>query len=374
MSPVAMSHAHPPPMMQAAMLYGPEQVSIETLPVPAIRDHEVLVRIATATTCGTDLKVFLRGGHARMIRPPALFGHEWSGTIAAVGAQVRDFTVGMRVVGHNSAPCGRCYYCIHNLPNLCDDLVFLNGAYAEYIAVPERLVQKSLLPLPPEVSFAVACMTEPLSCVLYCLEQARFTMGDTVVINGDGPSGLMLAAMAHRRGARVILCGRAAPRLEVARQFGLTTIINYAAVPDQVAAVRALTDGGRGADVAIEAVGNPKVWEATVAMVRKGGQVIFYGGSPAGTSVQLDTHTLHYDQITVQGVFHSTPFHVRQALTVLADPTLPWASLITTTLPLARLPEAFALMLARQALKVAIEPTAMAEGSKTPEKQPSISA
>jgi L-iditol 2-dehydrogenase len=177
-----------------------------------------------------------------------------------------------------------------------------------------------------------------------------------VVVNGDGPSGLMLAAMAKWRGARVILCGRAPQRLALAQQFGAEAVVNYAAVPDQAEAVRALTEARRGADVAIEAVGRPEVWEATVAMVRKGGQAIFYGGCRRGTSVRLDTQALHYDQLALQGVFHNTPYHVRLALALLADGSLPGAALITHTLPLAQLPEAFDLMLTRQALKVALLP------------------
>ena len=348
---------HPNGSMQAAVLYGPSQVAVETLPVPDIGPGDVLVRVAAATTCGTDLKVFLQGRHARMLTPPSVFGHEFSGTVAAVGSQVRGFEPGMRVVSNNSAPCGCCYYCVRGQRNLCDDLVFINGAYAEYITVPERIVRTNLLRLPDDIPFPVACITEPLACVLHCLDLAHFDTGDTVVVNGDGPSGLMLAAMAKRRGARVILCGRAPQRLRVARQFGIEQLVNYAAVSDQVEAVRALTEDGRGVEVAIEAVGRPAVWETTTAMVRKGGQAIFYGGPPGGTSMRVDAPTLHYDQITLQGVFHNTPAHVAQALDVLADPALPWASLLSLTLPLARLPEAFQMMMAREALKVVILPT-----------------
>ena len=347
---------HPTGSMQAAVLYGPSQVAVETLPIPEFGPGDVLVRVAAATTCGTDLKVYLQGRHARMLTPPSVFGHEFSGTVAAVGPQVQGFEPGMRVVSNNSAPCGCCYYCGRGQPNLCDDLVFINGAYAEYIAVPQRIVRANLLHLPDDLPFPVACITEPLACVLHCLDLAAFAAGDTVVVNGDGPSGLMLAAVARRRGARVILCGRAPQRLRVARQFGIEWLVNYAEVPDQVQAVRALTEDGRGVEVAIEAVGRPEVWETTTAMVRKGGQAIFYGGPPSGTSMHVDAPALHYDQITLQGVFHNTPAHVAQALQILADPTLPWASLLSTTLPLGRLPEAFGLMMAREALKVIIVP------------------
>lgn len=340
--------------MQAAVLYGPSRIAVETLPIPDIGPGDVLVRVAAATTCGTDLKVYLQGRHARMLTPPAVFGHEFSGTVAAVGSQVRGFEPGIRVVSNNSAPCGSCFYCGRGQPNLCDDLVFINGAYADYVAVPARIVRTNLLRLPDDLPFPVACITEPLACVLHCLDLAAFAPGDTVAVNGDGPSGLMLAAMARRRGARVILCGRAPQRLQVAQEFGIEQLVNHAEVPDQVEAVRALTEAGRGADVAIEAVGRPDVWETTTAMVRKGGQAIFYGGPPGGTSMRVDAPALHYDQITLQGVFHNTPAHVAQALDILDDPMLPWTSLLSTTLPLACLSEAFELMMARKALKVVI--------------------
>jgi L-iditol 2-dehydrogenase len=342
--------------MQAAVLYGPQQVVLEERPCPPVGAGEVLVKVAVATTCGTDLKVFRQGGHPRMITPPALFGHEFSGTIAAVGGQVRHFREGMRVTANNSAPCSKCFYCHRGQPNLCDHLLFVNGAYAEYLLIPERVVQANLLALPVSLSHAVACLTEPLACVLHCLDLADVRPGDTVVVNGDGPSGLMLVAVAARRGARVILCGRAPQRLALAHQFGAEKVIDYTAVPDQVAAVRDLTEGQRGADVAIEAVGRPNVWQTTLGMVRKGGQVIFYGGCPRGTEIRLDTQTVHYDQLTLRGVFHNTPRHVRQALELLADETFPGRALITHTLPLARLSEAFDLMATRQALKVALHP------------------
>ncbi len=342
--------------MQAAVLYGPQHVTLEDLPLPSMGESEVLVRVATATTCGTDLKVFLQGGHARMITPPAVFGHEFSGTVVAVGRRCKG---SRKACG--SSPTTRPHVTaattvVVNLPNLCDDLLFINGAYAEYMVIPERVVHTNLLELPATLPFAVACLTEPLACVLHCLDHAALRPGDTVVVNGDGPSGLMLAAMARWRGARVILCGRAPQRLALAQQFGAEAVVNYAEVPNQVEAVRALTEAGRGVDVAIEAVGRPEVWETTVAMVRKGGQAIFYGGCRRGTSVRLDTHLLHYDQLTLQGVFHNTPYHVRLALSLLADGVLPGAALITHTLPLTQLPAAFDLMMNRQALKVAIHP------------------
>ena len=151
--------------MTAAVLYGKEDLKIEKVPIPRVGDGEVLVKVSVALTCGTDLKVYQRGYHARMIVPPALFGHELAGVIEEVGAGVNGFKKGMRVVALNSAPCQMCFYCSKHQENLCEDLLFNNGAYAEYIRVPRRIVEANMLVIPPNVSFEDAAMTEPLACV-----------------------------------------------------------------------------------------------------------------------------------------------------------------------------------------------------------------
>src|SRR5271169_6306760 len=137
--------------MTAAVLYGKEHLQIETVSVPEIGAGDVLVRVRTALTCGTDVKVFRRGYHARMIQPPALFGHELAGDIAAMGSDVRGFAIGERVMAANSAPCGACYFCQRGKENLCEDLLFNNGAYAQFIRIPERIVQKNLYHIPSHV-------------------------------------------------------------------------------------------------------------------------------------------------------------------------------------------------------------------------------
>src|SRR6266480_821295 len=149
--------------MTAAVLYGKEDVKIEKVPIPRVGDGEVLVKVQVALTCGTDLKVYQRGYHARMIVPPALFGHELAGVISEVESDASLWTTGDRVVVANSAPCGACGFCRQGQENLCDDLLFLNGSYAESIVVPARLVEKNLLPLKPSTNFRDAALVEPLA-------------------------------------------------------------------------------------------------------------------------------------------------------------------------------------------------------------------
>src|SRR5947207_6836597 len=190
--------------MTAAVLYGKEDVKIEKVPIPRVEMGEVLIKVQVALTCGTDLKVFQRGYHARMIKPPALFGHELAGTIEEVGEGVHRFRRGQRVVALNSAPCGACFYCQKRQENLCEDLLFNNGAYAEYIRIPRRIVETNMLAVPPDVTYEEAAMVEPLACVLRGLHETGVEIGDTVTVIGGGPIGLMFVQVAKAIGCNVM--------------------------------------------------------------------------------------------------------------------------------------------------------------------------
>src|SRR5215475_1952912 len=246
--------------MTAAVLYGKEDVKIERVPSPRVEACVLLVEVQVALTCGTDLKVYQRGYHARMIVPPALFGHELAGTIEQVGEGVRGFKKGMRVVALNSAPCGLCFYCSKHQGNLCEDLLFNNGAYAEYIRSPRRIVETNMLVVPSNVSFEAAAMTEPLACVLRGLHETGVEIGDSVVILGGGPIGLMFVQVARAIGCNVISVVKRDGQLEAARQMGAHEIIQTTKTANVVDAVRALSPQKRGCDVVIEAVGKPEAW------------------------------------------------------------------------------------------------------------------
>ncbi|MEN6535969.1 MAG: zinc-binding dehydrogenase [Bryobacteraceae bacterium] len=304
--------------MMAAVLYGQEQLRVEPVAVPAIQEGDLLVRVRAALTCGTDVKVFLRGYHARMIVPPAVFGHELAGDIVAVGSEVTKFRVGQRVVAANSAPCRRCYYCRKGLENLCEDLLFNNGAYAEFIRVPARIVERNTHVIPDHIGYKDAALVEPLSCVLRGLEETGVRPGDTVAVMGLGPIGLMFVRMAKVWGARVIAVGRRQTQLDRAMKVGAEHVVTAGEGDDPIKAIRDLTDG-RGADIAIEAVGAPSAWEQAVHLVRRGGTVNFFGGCPNHSEVRLDTSLLHYSEITCKASFHHTPDHIRKALGVISD-------------------------------------------------------
>ena len=224
--------------MTAAVLYGKEDVKIERVPIPRVGDGEVLVKVQVALTCGTDLKVYQRGYHARMIVPPALFGHELAGVIEEVGPGVRGFKKGMRVVALNSAPCQMCFYCSKHQENLCEDLLFNNGAYAEYIRIPRRIVEINMLAIPPDVSYEEAAMVEPLACVLRGLHETGVEIGDTVTVIGGGPIGLMFVQVAKAIGCNVISVVKRDSQVAAAKRMGAHEVVQITKVKDPVEAVR----------------------------------------------------------------------------------------------------------------------------------------
>src|SRR5215469_4837951 len=343
--------------MKAAVLHGREDIRIESVPVPEAARGELIVRVGAALTCGTDLKVFRRGYHARMIVPPALFGHELAGTVVQAGEGVEDFAPGDRVVALNSAPCGQCYFCERAQENLCDDLMFNNGAYAEFIRIPERIVAKNTLRIPDHVPMEHAALTEPLACAVHGFEDSRPHPGDTVAVIGGGPLGLMILHVAALAGCEVIAIVKHDGQVEAARQLGAAHIVQTGSIRKAIQMTRALTPKDRGVDIAIEAVGVPEAWQEAVELVRKGGTVNFFGGCAVGTHVNLDTNRLHYNDITLRATFHHTPAICRRALDLIASGRFQAGAFITGRAHLYELNRVFEKLMNRSSeIKTAIVP------------------
>jgi len=343
--------------MLAAVLYGKEDLRVEPVGVPRIGPSEVLVKVQVALTCGTDLKVFRRGYHARMIMPPAVLGHELAGDIVEVGSEVRNFQVGQRVVAANSAPCQNCRFCARGRENLCEHLLFNNGAYAEYIRIPGPIVRQNLHEIPAHIRYQDAALIEPLACVIRGLDETGVEMGDTVAVIGLGAIGLMFVRLAKIRGARVIAVGRRRSQLDHAASAGADELVLADPGSDIVETVRRLTGQGRGADAAIEAVGSTETWQWAVRMVRSGGSVNLFGGCPAGSEISLDASLLHYSEITLRSSFHHTPAHICRALESIARGEIRAADFITDEAPLSGLAGVLREMMSRNGrLKTAILP------------------
>ncbi|NIR87796.1 alcohol dehydrogenase catalytic domain-containing protein, partial [Candidatus Bathyarchaeota archaeon] len=268
--------------MRAALLYGVKGLRVETVDKPKVGPGEALVKVKAATTCGTDIKIFQRGYVSGVIQYPTVFGHEWAGDVAEVGEGVPWLRKGMRVRAGNSAPCLRCKMCEKGNYNLCENMMWLWGAYAEYIKIPSHMVTLNMQEIPSNLSYEEAAITEPLACVLHGIEEAQVKLGDTVAIIGAGPIGLLHLLTAKKIGAeKVIISDLVDERLRVAQQLGAEETVN-AKQEEPVEKVRRLT-GGYGADVVIEAIGLPATWEQALRMVRKGGTVLEFGGCPPGT-------------------------------------------------------------------------------------------
>jgi L-iditol 2-dehydrogenase len=344
--------------MTAAVLYGREDVKIEQVDIPSIGEDDVLVRVQVALTCGTDLKVWKQGFHARMIQPPALFGHELAGVIEEKGRAVNGGVHrGMRVVPSNSAPCNVCMYCRKGQPNLCEDLLFNNGAYAEYIRIPGRIVRQNMLEIPTQVSFRDAAMAEPLACVLRGIHETGIQAGDTAVVIGCGPIGLKFIRVLSSRGVSVIAIGKRKSQVHAAEHLGARAIFDASEIDNPVPLVRELTENGRGADAVIEAVGSPTTWQWAVQMARKGGTVNLFGGCPRGTQVSFDPAALHYSEITIKSTFHHTPRFMREALDTISRGEIRATDFVTGEVPLRELPLVFEHMKTRNGeLKTAVIP------------------
>jgi L-iditol 2-dehydrogenase len=347
-----------PSKMTAAVLYGSEDLRIEKIDVPSVAADEVLLRVRLALTDGTDLKVWQRGYHAKMIQPPAVFGHEVVGEIAAVGKRVdARWRIGLRVIAANSAPCLRCYHCRRGQENLCEDLLFNNGAYAEYMRIPGRIVMENMLEVPHSVDDCSAALVEPLACVLRGIHEMEVRTGDTAVLIGCGPIGLKFVRMLSRRGVRVIAVARRAAPLEIARRLGAVATIDVTNVTDVVAAVRELTEDHRGPDSVVEATGNADTWKPALEMVRRGGVVNFFSGLPSGTQVEIEPAAIHYSEIKIISTFHHTPRFIREALEAIRRGDILAHDFVTEEIHLGELPQAFERMKSRSGeIKLAVRP------------------
>jgi L-iditol 2-dehydrogenase len=345
--------------MKAAMFYGPGDLRIHDIAATEPGPGEITVEVKAAATCGTDLKSYRRGHPKLFPTLPARFGHEFAGVVTAVGDGVTTYRPGMRVVAANTAPCGQCWACTRGRQSLCENLTFLNGAFAEELVIPRAIVERNTYELPDQVSFEVAAPLEPLATVVHGMAESGIELGDTVVVHGAGPIGLMFVQLAVLRGATVISVDRSAWRLEQALRAGASQALNITDLeaPDLIdAVIKKATPGGRGADVGIEAVGLPAVWEQTVRTLRPGGTAVLFGGTPKGAPFSVDSSAMHYEEYTLKGVFHHTPRYVKTAVDLLASGQVDAQLLITEHRPLDRLVESLEDMAAGRGSKYILVP------------------
>lgn len=343
--------------MKAIQYYGPQNIKYEEVPVKPPERGEITVKIMSALTCGTDVKTFRRGHPVLIKSIPSGFGHEFSGIVDKLGEGVENVKVGDRVAVANSAPCGHCFYCRHEEYNLCENLNLLNGAYAQYITVPSRIVEKNTVIIPDNLSFDRAAFAEPLANVVHGVERTEIKAGQTVGIIGIGPIGLMFARLAKLKGAKVIVAGRNPEKLRLADEFShADEIIDLTKYPNPEKIFKEYTEEKRGLDVAVECVGLPEIWERVFSCVRPGGTVHFFGGCKSGSTVTFDTTKMHYGDIKLMSVFHHTPKYFRMALDYIASGEVEVEKLITDTITLDKIEWAMNEHISGKAIKFLVKP------------------
>ena len=331
--------------MRAAILRGRRDVVVADVDVPEPGPGEVLLRVDAALSCGTDAKVFRRGYHARMLVPPCPIGHEYAGTVARVGSGVSGVSEGDAVVGGNSAPCGACEWCRDGREALCDDLLFVNGAFAEWLLVPARVVARNLHPRPRGTDPVVAAATEPVACVLKGIETARARTGESALVLGSGPIACVFAALLAETGVQSVVLARRPEAADVARAMGASDVVLTAPgagdVDDEtIDRLRATSAAGDGFDLVVEAAGAAATTAASPRLCRKGGRVLLFGGCAADVRVDVSPALLHYEEIDLVSSFHHTPRHVEAALDALAGGRLDVRPLLEAPVDVEGVPEA----------------------------------
>jgi len=335
-----------PDTYRSIFLLGRREIELRQVPMVLPAPGEILIRIEAATTCGTDVKVFRIGGHPRMLEVPSAFGHEMAGTVVASGPGLVRWRTGDRVVVVNSASCGSCLYCRHHRENLCSELQYLNGAFAEYLLVPRRFVERSTYAVPPDLAAEQAALAEPLACVLHGIEACHLARPAEILVLGAGPIGQLLVGALAALGHRVCVVDSNESRRAVATRMGAETAMDRQKHRESAASF----------DLGVDATGTLKGWNRALQSVHPGGQVLFFGGCPPGSRLELDTGRVHYDELTLRGAYHHRPATVRRALELLSEKRFPAELLLTSRSPLEETEEALYSMMRRQNLKVVLEP------------------
>lgn len=338
--------------MRSAILEQPGQISIKDQDVPTPGPGELLLRVKCATTCGTDLKAYLRG-HPQ-IPMPGPFGHEYAGEVSEVGEGVTAFSPGDEVMGVHSAPCGDCHWCLRDQENLCHSTMEkkILGSFSEYLLIPKHIVSRNLFPKPAQLEFRRASLLEPLACVANAVSRIVLRPDDRILLIGTGSIGLLFRGALRMMGSpAVYLLGRRQERLSFMESNGIQSF-DAAGLDDLI---RRETEG-RGFDLVVECAGNVDAWTAATKAVRRGGTMVLFGGCPAGSSFQIDTSRLHYDDITIISPFHFGVNAVRRAREWLLSDKFDPGPLITSSAPLENVTDVFELLKSGSGIKVALVP------------------
>jgi len=345
--------------MKAVVYHAPGDVRVQAVPVPRVGAGELRVKVDACAVCGSDLKSY-KVGNPR-IQPPLTMGHEFTGVIDTVGEGVEGFALGERIVMATTISCGECFYCRRGWRNICKNLAPMGFSYpggmAEWCVIPERaIVNGHVVKVPAHVPAEHAALAEPVSCAVNCMGNCGLAEGDTVVVVGAGPMGLLNLCVAQGSGAgKTILAEISDARLKFAEQFAPDVLVN-SAEQDLVEIVMNETDG-LGADVAIVAAPAAAPQAEAIGLVRKRGTVCLFASLPKGRSeITIDSRPLHYGEIRLVGTSDSTAEHVATAVELIATGRIPAGKIASHVLPIDDVAKAWELMISGEALRVVLKP------------------
>ena len=350
-----------PSQMLAAVYYGVNDVRMETVPVPQIGPGELLIRVHTCGICGTDLKKISTGSHSA----PRIFGHETAGDIVATGPGVGNFSVGERVMVFHHIPCRRCYYCRNKVFSQCPVYKKVGvtagyepsgGGFSEYVRVMDWIVDNGgVVKLPDDVSYEQASYIEPVNTIMKGIETVRLQAGETVLVIGQGPIGLIMGFLAKRAGTHVVASDLFDQRLTISKSFGLTTTIDASAV-NAVERTRELTEG-RGADAVILAVAGNALIRPAMDATRPGGRVLLFAQTQHSDAV-IDSAAVCVDEKALLGSYSASVDLQEESVRFVFSHEMDLASLYSHRFPLQQAVEALQLAAHPKpdTMKIAIQP------------------
>jgi L-iditol 2-dehydrogenase len=345
--------------MKAVVFYAPGDIRVEDVKKPVCADDEILVKVDACAVCGSDMKAAATGNVR--IKPPRIMGHEFTGLIVQTGKNTLGYNIGERVVMATSISCGQCRYCRNGAQNLCINLSPMgygyDGGMAEYVVIPAQAIANGhLITVPPTLTADVAALAEPVSCAVNAVGQCAIKQGDTVLVIGAGPMGILNACVAETYGAsKVIMAEVNANRLRQCEQFNFNRLVNPA--EEDLKQIVLDETNGYGADAVIIAAPAAAPQEQALDLARKQGCVMLFASLPVGKSMlNIDSRLIHYKELRLLGSSDSTPDHVRKAVEILASGTFPADKIITHRLPLDGIEQAFDLMRNGESLRVVLTP------------------
>lgn len=337
--------------MKAQLYYGPKDIRLEEIQSQELEQDQIRVSIKSALTGGTDLKTYQRG-HPKIIKNiPSAFGYEFAGEV--IESKNSKFNIGDKVVSANTAPCGKCFFCKKEEFELCENLDFLNGSFAEEIIVPASIASKNTYIIPESIGFKTAATTQSLAVCLQGFYKKEIAEDSLILVYGIGAIGLTFIKLCKKLlpNAKVIAVGSSQLKKDLAIKNGVQKVLDYKE-DDIEKSIKTICS--YGVDYIFECTGKPEIWQECFSLLRPGGTINFFGGCPKDTKIELDTFQMHYQEINLIGSFHHQPKYIKQALDMIASGEISLDDLISHEMPLEKLEDALLLMESGDAIKIKI--------------------